>query len=171
MKYIKAKSISYGAKRSLSSVKATAIHYTGGSNDTALNEANYFAKTNTRAAGAHFFVDRKGVIIKSIPMSRIAWSVGGARYSDYKKTGGAKYYGKYNNSNTVSIELCGIAKKGPTEAQIKATKKLIKYIRKHCPNAKKIIRHFDVNGKACPAPMCGSAKNNAKWDNFKSRID
>jgi N-acetylmuramoyl-L-alanine amidase CwlA len=57
------------------------------------------------------------------------------------------------NANSVSIELCDNLNKDPSSAQIKAVKKCIKYIRKYCPNATKVIRHFDVTGKHCPARM------------------
>ena len=40
-----------------------------------------------------------------------------------------------------------------TKEQAAAVKRLIKYIRKYCSNAHTVIRHFDVNGKHCPAPM------------------
>lgn len=149
MKTIKAKPISYGDKRDRKNIKYIVIHYTAGNGDTAVNEGNYFKNVNDRAAGAHFFVDQKGDTVKSIPMNRIAWAVGGSIYKDYKVTGGGKYYKICTNSNSVSIELCDNAKKDPSDAQIKAVKKLIKFIRFWCPNAKTVIRHFDVTGKSC----------------------
>jgi len=159
--YIKARSNSYGRKRDRKDVKYIVIHYTGNKNDTALANANYFAKTNTRTAGAHFFVDRKGTVIKSVAMNLVAWSVGGL-YT--RKNGAGEYYGKCTNSNSVSIELCDVATKAPSLEQTKAVKKLIKHIRKYCPNAKTIIRHWQVNGKKCPARMTGKA--NKEWNQF-----
>lgn len=166
IKKIKAKSISYGSKRDLRSIKYIVIHYTAGNGDTAENCGNYFATINNRQAGAHFFVDQNGSVVKSIDMSRIAWAVGGSRYSDYKKTGGATYYGKCANANSISIELCDNLKKDPSEKQIAAVKELIEYIRKHCPNARSIIRHFDVTGKYCPAKMM----DEKKWAKFKRAV-
>ena len=58
--------------------------------------------------------------------------------------------------------------KFPSEKQKKKVIKLIKYIRKHCPNAKTIIRHYDVNGKQCPLLY---VKDEAKWKAFKREID
>ena len=166
IKQIPAKSISYGGTRSRNSVKAIVIHYTAGTNDTAENQGNYFANGNTRTAGAHFFVDQNGAVVQSIQMDRIAWSVGGVRYSDYRQTGGAKFYGIYTNANTVSIELCDIARKAPSSAMIDAVAELLKYIRKYCPNANALIRHFDVTGKPCPASMT----NDTAWSDFLSRV-
>ena len=160
-----AKSISYGNKRPLSNIKYIVIHYTGNKGDTAQNNLDYFANGNTRQAGAHFFVDKKGNVGKSIPMNRTAWAVGGDHRSGRK--GEAAYFGKCTNTNSVSIELCDMCLKTNWE-QIYATRKLVKYIQSKCPNAKTIIRHWDVNGKDCPAPFTGSG--NEKWTEFKRFI-
>ncbi|MCM1245971.1 MAG: N-acetylmuramoyl-L-alanine amidase, partial [Roseburia sp.] len=61
-----AKSISYGAVRNRKNVYYIVIHYTGNKKDTAKNNAVYFATSNTRPAGAHFFVDKQGEIWKSV---------------------------------------------------------------------------------------------------------
>ena len=160
-----AKSISYGAKRDRKKVYYIVMHYTGNKGDTAKNNAIYFATSNTRAAGAHFFVDKQGEIWKSIPINRTAYAVGGNQRTGARGEG--KYYGKCTNANSVSIELCDCLD-GVSWKQMVSVKKLIQYIRKKCPNAKTIIRHWDVNGKACPAPMTGA--NNTKWRRLLSYI-
>lgn len=152
-----AKSISYGGVRSLEDIKYIVIHYTGNTGDTAKENATYFATSNTRQAGAHFFVDKQGIIYKSINMEHTAWAVGGK----YSLSGGAgKYYGLCTNSNSVSIELCDCCIDTNHE-QMLSVKYMVKHIQSKCPNAKTIIRHWDVNGKDCPAPMTGT--NNKKW--------
>lgn len=164
-KLIQAKPVSYGGTRALSSVKYIVIHYTAGNGDTALAECKYFANGNTRSAGAHYFCDQSGTVYQSIPLNRVAWSVGGF----YTKANGAgTYYNICTNSNSVSIELCDILNKAPSSKQISATKSLVAYIQSQCPNAKTIIRHFDVNGKCCPARMAGA--NNSEWNSFKKAI-
>ena len=169
MKYIKAKSLSYGPVRPYEKVKAIVIHYTGISNDTAINECNYFAHGNTRQAGAHIFVDREGNCCKSVPLSRPAWSVG---ILFTKANGAAKYWGELNNYNTVSIEMCDCAKHDPSKAQIKAIKKAIKYIRKRCKNATKLVRHWDICGKVCPGRMSGApgTVGYERWQKFLDDI-
>lgn len=155
-----AKTISYDSskKRKLNSITYIVIHYTGNNGDTAKGNSNYFSTSNTRQAGAHFFVDKSGEIYKSINMNRIAWAVGGK----YTTSGGAgSCYGKCTNTNSVSIELCDCCTDTNWTQKV-ATRKLIKYIQKKCPNAKTIIRHWDVNGKSCPAPFIG--RNNKKWN-------
>lgn len=152
-----AKPISYGGKRNLEDIEYIVIHYTGNKADTAKNNADYFATGNTRQAGAHFFVDKQGEIWKSINMNRIAWAVGGK----YSLTNGAgAYYGECTNANSISIELCDCCVDTNWKQKL-ATRQLIQYIQKKCPNAKTIIRHWEVNGKKCPAPMVGT--DNGKW--------
>lgn len=160
-----AKSISYGNKRPLSNIKYIVIHYTGNKGDTAQNNLDYFANVNEKETGAHFFVDKKGKVGKSIAMNRTAWAVG----RDYRsgRKGEAAYFGKCTNANSVSIELCDMRSKTNWE-QMYATRKLVKYIQSKCPNAKTIIRHWDVNGKNCPAPFTGNG--NEKWTEFKRFI-
>ena len=168
MKTIAPKPISYDStkERSLKNIDAIVIHYTGNRNDTAENNAKYFANSNTRSAGAHYFVDQNGITVNSVPLKRAVWAVGGSKYKDCGNTGGGKFYGIYTNYNTVSIELCDLVDKDPSEKMIKAVKKLIKQIRKSCPNARKVIRHFDVTGKPCPATMV----NDFNWTVFKKMI-
>lgn len=165
-----AKPISYDSKkRKRKDVKYIVIHYTGNKGDTAKNNVDYFATSNTREAGAHFFVDRNGNVGRSIPMNRTAWAVGGAKYDN----DGGTYYGKCTNYNSVSIELCDFVDKKTSKAQRQAVKKLIKYIRKYCPNAKTIIRHFDVNGKSCPARHASNDKTSKEykdWTAFKAAV-
>ena len=153
---IPAKPLSYasGLRDKESCVEYIVIHNTGNNNDTAENNGKYFATINCRPAGAHFFVDQKGTVVRSIPMNRTAYSVGGAKYAGTE----AKYYGKCTNANSVSIELCDIVNKEPSETMIKSVKELIKYIQKYCPKAKTIIRHYDVNGKPCPMRYIDSKK-------------
>lgn len=160
MKLIEAKKISYDwtNKRKYKSIKYIVIHNTANKGDTAQGNCNYFARTNTRQAGAHIFGDQAGRYIKSVRLNRAAWSVGGFFT---QKNGAGKYYGKCTNYNSVSIELCDIVTKNPSKAMLKGLKKTIKYIQRWCPNATTIIRHWDVNGKDCPARLKGA--NNKRW--------
>ena len=152
-------------KRSLKSIRAIVIHYTSLSNDTAKNECDFFATGNTRFAGAHAFVDEKGLAGRSIYPTYTAWSVGD------KANGRGAYFNMYNNHNTISIELCGIAdREYITEKQKKKLKQLIRYYGKKCPNIENIVRHFDITTKRCPAPYCGSMKNDAKWQELRSEL-
>lgn len=160
--YRKARSYSYGGTRSLSSIKYIVIHYTSNVGDSPAGNLNYFATSNTRSAGAHFFVGQDGSVGESVDMDLTAWAVGG-KYSGK----GGSYYGKCTNANSVSIELCDNVSKAPSEKQIQATKELVAYIRKRCPNANTILRHQDVNCKSCPGPYL---LNDANWKAFVKKI-
>lgn len=159
-----AKSISFGGKRDLKDVKYIVVHYTGNKGDTAKNNVDYFAGTNTRAAGAHLFADKQGGKGLSIPLNRIAYAVGGL-YST--KNGAGSYYKKCMNANSVSIELCDCCT-GVSWKQMLAARELVQWVQEQCPNAKTIIRHWDVNGKECPAPMTGT--NNKKWTYLHNKL-
>lgn len=161
---IPASSYCHGGSRPLNSIKYIVLHYTAVNGDSAKNEALYFSRNYSRYAGAHFFVDQKGKIAQSISMDITAWSVGGAKYAGTNP----QYYGKCTNFNSVSIEMCDQINKDAGAKQIASVKWLIDYIQKHCPNAKTIIRHWDVNGKLCPARMSGA--NNSEWSKFKKAI-
>ena len=158
-----AKKCSYGSLRNRKNVIGIVIHYTSGSKDTAKNECDYFATGNTRSAGAHIFVDYAGKAGKSINLNRPAWSVGNPNNS-YSR---GSYYATLNNSNTVSIELCGIANRLASEKQIKKTEEVIKYIKKYCPNVKYIVRHYDIVKKACPLPYIEDEK---AWRKLQNRL-
>lgn len=158
------KGISYDGKRDLKDIIAVVIHYTGNKGDTAKNNADYFATSNTRAAGAHIFVSRNGDIAYSIPIEKTAYAVGGRYSTSY---GAGAYYGRITNANSISIELCDCLK-GPSWEQMLACRGLYLWLRSKCPNLKKVVRHWDVNGKECPGPMTG--KENKKWEHFRSKV-
>lgn len=163
---IPADSSNYGLlTRDRSAIRYIVIHNTSNSNDTAEANGRYFQREGINAS-THFFIDRKGVVVKSVPLNKTAWSVGGRKWNDCSKTGGGRYYGKCTNDNSVSIELCDIVKKDPSDAQIQAVRSTIRYIRKYCPNAKTVIRHFDVNGKHCPVRYMDSRK----WGDLYERL-
>lgn len=129
------------------------IHYTANDGDTDEGNGNYFA-SKLVSASAHYFVDDDSVT-QSVPDDYTAWSVGGSRWTDYKTTGGAKLYGIAKNANTINVELCDTVKNGviyPTEATIRNAAYLVKSLmQKYGIRIDHVIRHFDVNGKHCPA--------------------
>ena len=160
----KAKHNSYGNMRPLNSIRGVAIHYTSGKTDTAINECDYFATGNTRSAGAHIFVDYAGRKGLSVPLRYTAWSVGNPN-NCYAR---GSYYATLNNSNTVSIELCGIADRLCSEEQIESTIEVLRWIKKKCPNVQYIVRHYDIVKKDCPAPY---VENEKEWRKLKNLLE
>lgn len=155
----------YGGKRNTSAIKYIVIHYTGNDGDSDESNAKYF-KNNIVKASAHYFVDDDSVT-QSVPDNYIAWSVGGSKYSSCSKTGGGSMYGKCNNSNSISVELCDTVKNGTVYPSEKTIENAVAFVetlmKKYGIPASNVIRHFDVNGKGCPAYWCGTTAKNVLW--------
>lgn len=136
------------------------IHYTGNKTDTATANANYFRNVD-RQASAHYFVDEVNVVEVVAP-DNTAWAVG----VDY----GGRLFGKCNNGNSISIEMCSDCGKIADDTfnnTVELTKKLMK---KYGIPANRVVRHYDVCNKRCPG-WCGWIDNGAPlWKNFKYRL-
>ena len=166
--YIPSNRANYGSSRSLSTIKYIVIHYTANDGDHDTANANYF-KNNVVKASAHYFVDDDSITM-SVPDNYVAYAVGGSKWSDCSTTGGGKMYGKIFNTNSLSIEMCDTKRDGKIKATDKTiantvdlvVAKLIKYNLK--PSA--VYRHFDVNGKHCPAYMMDSKS----WNSFMNKV-
>lgn len=154
----------YGGTRSVNDIKYIVIHYTGNNGDTAANNCRYFQGAN-RNASAHYFVDGGEYVYKSVPVKSVAWSVGGF----YSQSGGAgSFHEKCTNANSLSIEMCNCVKSVP-EKVFDQTVELTRFLMdKYNVPPSRVIRHWDVNGKDCPARWVG--KNNDGWDKFKRAI-
>lgn len=153
----------FGKQRNTSDIKYICIHYTANDGDSDEANGNYF-KNGIRNASAHYFVDSDSVT-RSVADNYIAWSVGGGKYNDCAKTGGGKLYGVCTNANSISIELCDDYKDGvikATQATIDNAIELTKFLMvKYGIPVANVIRHFDVNGKHCPAYWM----DNTAWEN------
>ena len=156
-----AKSISYGKSRDLKDINFIVVHFTANANDTAKNNVDYFATGNQRNAGAHYFVGRDGVA-ESIPANLVAWAVGDKQ----AKLNGGGSKKECFNSNSVSVELCDFRTWNDKVANIAA--EFITALRSDLfINKNNIIRHYDVTGKLCPAPLV----DEAMWSKFLNLIN
>lgn len=141
------------------SVKPTyiVIHDTGNPGAGALNHYNYFNGGN-RNSSADYFVDSNNIIQIIDTDHYYSWAVGDGK-------------GKYGitNSNSVSIEMC-LEKDGyPTQATVKNTIDLTKYLMdKYNIGVNKVVRHYDCSRKSCPNSF--KANNWAKWTSFKTAL-
>lgn len=158
----------YGEKRPIEEIKYIALHYTANDGDSDEGNANYFHNHIVKAS-AHYFVDDDS-ITQSVPDDSVAWSVGGNLYADCAKTGGGKLFGVAKNQNTINIEMCDTIKDGVVKAQDLTIKNTIWLVRKKMKqyniDINHVIRHFDVNGKHCPAYLM----DEEEWKKFKARI-
>lgn len=158
----------YGNMRSTSKIKYIVIHYTANDGDSDEANGNYFHNRVVKAS-AHYFVDDDS-ITQSVPDNYVAYSVGDKRYSNYKTTGGAKFYGICTNTNSISIEMCDTKKDdihNVTKTTIENTIALVKILmKKYNVTIDRVIRHFDISGKPCPSYYV----NESEWAIFKNRI-
>ena len=158
----------YGAARKASDIRYLVYHYTANDGDKAANNVSYYAK-NVVQASAHYFVDDDGVK-QSVPDLTVAWAVGGKKWNDCAQTGGGTLYGVCTNTNSLSIELCDTRKDGTlmaTEQTLTNAVALGKLLmEKYGIPIERVIRHFDVTGKHCPAYFM----DEGKWAAFKARL-
>lgn len=158
-------------KRAYSEIAYIVIHGTANDGDTDEANGNYFANTNRNYAGAHVFVDDDSCT-KSVSLNRTAYSVGGGVYAGATEAGGASFYQRCTNANSLSIELCDTMKDGIfdiSEATFQNGVEITAYYAlKYGIKKARIIRHWDVNGKPCPSCMIG--RDNALWNRFLAEV-
>ena len=123
-----------------------AVHYTATS-ASAHNNLVYFSRAGANAS-AHLFVDKDGTIRQSVRFEDTAWAVG-----DFAQ-----------NQRTISVEVVS-AGEDFTDAQINALAQIYEYLRATY-GITRVIRHYDVTGKRCPAPYVDASK----WAALKARI-
>lgn len=93
-------------------------------------------------------MDKDGSIRQSVRLEDTAWAVG-----NFAK-----------NQRTVSVEMVS-AGEDFTEAQIAALADIYQYLRATY-GITRVIRHYDVTGKRCPAPYVDAGK----WAALKARV-
>lgn len=135
------------------------IHYTAGDGDTAENNGVFFAR-ETVGASAHWFVDEKEAVL-SVPQDRIAWHCGGEHY----------VHPRCRNSNSVAVELCSRKdEKGvysiPKRTVENAAELVRGLMKQYGLSADRVLRHYDVTGKKCPAPLVEAEP----WTNFLEEL-
>lgn len=158
----------YGGLRLASDIRYLVYHYTGNDGDTARANANYYANTEVKAS-AHYFVDDDGAV-RSVPELYAAWAVGGKKWNDCAQTGGGTLHGTVTNANSISVELCDTVRDGKlmaTETTLRNAAALGRALmaRYGIPIGR-VVRHFDVTGKHCPAYFM----DDVAWNAFKTRL-
>lgn len=135
----------YGGYRNLSKITFLVVHFTSNFGDTAQNNAEYFAREALkRKASAHYFVD-ENEIWSSVPEDFVAYHVGAAKYK----------HPTCRNANSIGVEICMNAKDGSIRmTSIDRAVLLVRELmgRYNIPISR-VLRHYDVTGKDCPAPM------------------
>lgn len=140
------------------------IHYVGAVS-TAKNNAVYYASQKLNAS-AHYFVDETS-IWQSVEDFNRSWHCGGGLQGN----NGHTFHGICTNSNSIGIEMC-VKKTSSGEwyfegKTVENTIDLVKYLmQKHNIPIDRVIRHYDVTGKICPAPYV----DEIAWADFKKRL-
>ena len=134
------------------------IHYVGAISSAKAN-SDYF-KWRKRNASAHYFVD-DNYVYQVVREKDIAWHCGTTYYKHLT----------CRNSNSIGIEMCcynnnGILdiSKATEDRTIKLVKELMKKYNIPITN---VLRHYDITGKNCPAPM---VKDYTRWIKFIERL-
>ena len=145
-------------------IRYIVIHYVGAVS-SAKNNALYYANNKLKAS-AHYFVDETS-IWQSVADKDMAWHCGG----DLQGSGGHTFHKKCTNYNSIGIEMC--CKKTSSghwyfqDSTVHNTVELVRYLmEKYNIPIERVIRHYDVTGKNCPAPYV----DEREWEKFKDRI-
>lgn len=150
----------YGGLRA-GDVRYIVVHYTAGDGDTARDNGLYFSR-NSVGASAHWFVDDKEAVL-SVPEAFVAWHCGGAAYA----------HPECRNSNSIGVELCSRKDVDGeyyfTDDTVDNAVELVRELmEKYNVPVERVIRHYDVTGKICPAPFVGVGAGG--WKNFKEAL-
>lgn len=139
--------------------KYIVVHYVG-SVSTALNNAKYF-ENDYRGASANYFVDEND-IYRVVKDSDSAWHCG---------TTGAYKHPECRNTNSIGIEMCCFDNNGTLDVSDKVIARTIELVKelmaKYNIPTDNVLRHYDVTGKNCPAPL---VRDVARWNAFKTGI-
>lgn len=166
--YIPCNPKNIGGTRKASDIKYLVYHYTGNDGDHDTANAIYY-RDNVVQASAHYFVDDDS-ITQSVLDTQIAWAVGGKKWNDCAQTGGGTLYGIAKNANSISIEMCDTERNGVYNLSEQTKQNAIllgkMLMKKYDIPIERVIRHFDVTGKHCPAYFM----DNTKWAAFKALL-
>lgn len=149
-----------GGTRGMAQVDWIVIHYTSNLGDTAKNNADYFAREALNyKASAHYFVD-EDEIWSSVPVYRIAYHCGAKAYK----------HPHCRNTNSIGVEICMLDKHACIRMDaIRRAAELVRWLMKEYGiDREHVIRHYDVTGKDCPAPM---VQNPELWEQFKAMLE
>ena len=142
-------------------VQFLVIHYTANNGDTVQNNLDYFAG-NAVGASAHYFVDENGYG-QSVKDADTAWHCGANQYK----------HPDCRNANSIGIELC--SKKDSRgnyyfmdQTVYNAAALARQLMQTYGIDRAHVLRHYDVTGKRCPAPM---VDNPTLWENFLNLLE
>lgn len=140
-------------------VRYIVVHYTANKGDTAKNNADYFAREALdRPSSAHYFVDENEVW-QSVREWDTAYHCGATTYK----------HPLCRNGNSIGVEMClldksGNIRPGTIDTALSVVRQLMAA---YDIPIDRVLRHYDVTGKNCPAPM---VENPQLWEDFKNQL-
>ena len=137
------------------------IHYTANNGDTVQNNLDYFS-CNAAGASAHYFVDENGYG-QSVKDADTAWHCGASSYR----------HPTCRNANSIGMDLCSRKdRKGNyyfmDQTVYNAAALARQLMQTYGIDRAHVLRHYDVTGKRCPAPM---VDNPTLWENFLNLLE
>lgn len=137
------------------------IHYTANNGDTVQNNLDYFAG-NAVGASAHYFVDENGYG-RSVKDSDTAYHCGAVEYK----------HQECRNANSIGMELCSRKDSRGNyyfmdQTVYNAAALARQLMQTYGIDRAHVLRHYDVTGKRCPAPM---VDNPTLWENFLNLLE
>ena len=134
-------------------VEYIVVHYTGNWGDTAQNNADYFARKVT-GSSAHYFVDREEVW-RSVAEKDTAWHCGSSH----------PVHPLCRNGNSIGVEMCDSAGGVPPEVEARTIALVEELMARYQIPPDRVLRHYDVTGKKCPAPWVDAP---GEWEKFRA---
>lgn len=163
--FLQAHTSNFYAGRGGNSIKYIVVHYTAGNGDTAMNNAQYFHNNSGLQASAHYFVDEHSVV-QSVRDTDGAWHCGGSIESDHHPLRGI-----CTNRNSLGVEMCSDIVGGKYVITAQTVDLAVQLVRqlmaKYRIPIDRVVRHYDVTGKACPEPW---VRDESLWRKFKARL-
>lgn len=137
------------------------IHYTANNGDTVQNNLDYFSR-NAVGASAHYFVDENGYG-QSVKDADTAWHCGASSYR----------HEACRNANSIGMELCSRKDSCGNyyfldQTVYNAAALARQLMQTYGIDRTHVLRHYDVTGKRCPAPM---VDNPTLWENFLNLLE
>ena len=153
------------AGRKKSDIKYIVVHYTANNGDTARNNLEYYAREVVKAS-AHYYVDENEVCC-SVPWYDVAYHCGGKNY----KGTTPKFYAACRNFNSIGVEMCSRRDAAGAyyfkdEVILRTAVFVAQLMEEYDVPIERVIRHYDVTGKRCPAPFI----DERTWAAFKELI-
>lgn len=137
-------------------IRYIVVHYTANRGDTAQNNLDYFAREVT-GTSAHYFVDETSVR-QSVLETDVAWHCGSSH----------PIHPECRNANSIGVEMCDSVGAVPEATRARTAAFVRELMSRYGVPPERVLRHYDVTGKRCPAPWVDDL---GAWAEFKTMLE